>query len=79
MKKKKPSKRYVEYQVLVYIANGETRVKRFDTEQEMGEFIDGFLKEHPEYQSSHSDYWIDFALTGVTGDIHFFTDGVKVE
>ena len=79
MKKRKPSKRGEEYQLLVYIVNCETRIKKFATEKEMGEFIDGFNKEHPEYQETYSEHWIDFAITGVTGDAHFFTDGMVVE
>jgi hypothetical protein len=75
----KKSKRGEEYQLLVYIVKCETRIKKFATEKEMGQFIDGFLKEHPEYQEEYSENWIDFALTGVTGDVHFFTDGVAVE
>lgn len=55
------------------------RIKKFKTDQEMGEFIDAFYKKYPDYADKYSDNWVDFSVSGVTGDINFFTDGVTVE
>jgi hypothetical protein len=80
MKKvKKSVKKNKEYHLLVYVEKAALKIKRFETTQELGEFIDAFNKKHPEYANDNSDYWTDFAVTGVTGETYFFTDGLKVE
>lgn len=66
------------YHVLMYVEDTERKIKKFKTTEELGKFIDTFNKKHPEYASIDSGYWTDFAITGVTGDMHFFTDGIEV-
>lgn len=75
MKKKKA---VAPYHILVYIEKCEQRIKKFKTEKEMGKFIDNYYKLHPEYADKYSDYWVDFAVTNISGDVHFFTDSLKV-
>ena len=81
MKKKKSLKKNLNstYNLLVYVENANTKIKRFSTTQEMGAFIDSFCKEHPNYADLSSDFWIDYSITDVYGKVHFFTDGVVVE
>jgi hypothetical protein len=74
--KKKTTK---PYNLLVYVEDSNTRIKRFETELEMGEFVDNFYKTYPNYAELYSDNWVDHAITGVTGEVHFFTDGLEVE
>jgi hypothetical protein len=79
MKNKKSAKKTDSFNLLVYVEKCSPKMKKFESEREMGEFIDNFYKTYPDYMSSDSDYWIDFAVTGVTGEVHFFTDGVELE
>ena len=72
-KKNKP------YHLLVYVANCETKVKRFETTEAMGKFIDKFNKKYPESEASESGYWTDYSITDISGEVYFFTDGMKVE
>lgn len=76
---KKVSKNAKEYNILVYVEDCSIKIKKFDTAKEMGKFIDKFNKENPDYANPSSDNWIDYCVTGITGDIHFFTDGITVE
>lgn len=78
MKKSQKAKKGEVYQILVYMEEGETKLKRFRTTDELGKFIDAFNKVHPESQAGETGYWTDFAITGITGDVHFFTDGMEV-
>ena len=75
MKKKKSE----VYDLLVYVEDCSQKIKRFDSSEKMGKFIDKFYKKHPDYASNNADNWIDYAITGVTGSVHFFTDGIEVE
>ena len=77
--KKKASKKGEPYRLLMYVLDASPKVKRFDSTLEMGKFVDDFYKEHPDYLSLHSDNWIDFSVTGVTGEVFFFTDGLEIE
>lgn len=81
MKKKKTLKKNSNspYNLLVYVEYASAKIKRFETTEEMGAFVDNFYKEHPDYADYGSDFWIDYAITDVSGDVHFFTDGLAVE
>lgn len=82
MKKKSKVKKIAKaklYNLLVYVEDNSTKIKKFDTAEELGEFVDNFNKEYPDYADSSSDNWTDFAITDIQGEIYFFTDGIKVE
>lgn len=72
----KPAK---TYNLLVYVLDSTNKIKRFDSTEKMGKFIDSFLKKYPDYMSNDSGNWIDYAITDVGGEVHFFTDGLEVE
>jgi acyl-CoA hydrolase len=76
MKKKKVSK---PYNLLMYTVDASPKIRKFKTEKAMGEFIDEFYRQHPDHADQYSDNWIDYAVTEVTGEVHFFTDGLKVQ
>lgn len=76
MKKVNKSK---NYHLLYYVVDSTPKFKKFTTKESMGKFIDKFNKDHPDYLSMDSGDWIDFAITDVQGEIHFFTDGLEVE
>jgi hypothetical protein len=78
-KKKAKAKSNKPYHLLVYIEKCSTKMKKFDTKEEMGRFVDDFNKKHPDYADQYSDYWVDYAITDVSGDIHFFTDSMRVK
>lgn len=79
--KKKNTKKSVNkdvYHILMYVENCSPKMKKFKTTEELGKFVDTFNKKYPDYAAMDSGYWTDFAITGITGDLHFFTDGIKV-
>lgn len=78
MKKTSKTKNSSEYQLLMYVEDSIPKLKKFSTMEEAGKFVDKFQKKYPDYMSTESGHWIDFVVTGVTGDIHFFTDGIEV-
>jgi hypothetical protein len=61
------------------VQDAEQKIKKFNTTKELGEFIDLFVKQYPNYASDQGDNWIDYSITDVSGSIHFFTDGIEVE
>ena len=63
----------------MYVEDSEPKLKKFKTTLELGKFIDAFNKDHPEAEASNSGYWTDYCVTNITGDIHFFTDGITLE
>ena len=67
------------YQLLMYVADGTPTFKKFETTKEMGKFMDDFNKQHPDYASGDSGWWLDYAVTEVSGDIHLFTNGIEIE
>lgn len=68
-----------KYNLLVYVLDSSTKIKKFSTTKAMGSFIDKFLKKYPDYTSVESGNWIDYAITDISGEVHFFTDGLEVE
>ena len=77
--KKKTSKTTKPYHLLMYVLNCESKIKKFSTTDEMGKFIDKFNKKYPEALASESGNWTDYAITDISGDVHFFTDSIEVE
>jgi hypothetical protein len=79
--KKKPTKKTDNspYHLLFYCVDSNPKIKRFETTDELGRFIDAFNKKYPESQAQESGSWTDFCVTGIMGDVHFFTDGLQVE
>ena len=75
----KTTKTEKEYHLLMYVEDCQSKIKKFNSTKKMGEFIDQFLKDNPDYASNLSDNWIDYTVTNITGDVHFFTDSMKVE
>ena len=80
MKKiKKNDNKNEEYSLLHYVEGCSPKLKRFSSSKEMGKFVDEFYKKYPDYMEEYSDNWVDFAITGIKGEVHFFTDGLAVE
>lgn len=78
--KKSPSKKTKEaYHLLMYCVDCSPMIKKFSTTEKMSKFIDDFQKQFPDYMSIDSGNWIDYCVLGVTGEVHFFTDGLKVK
>lgn len=69
----------VGYNLLMYVEDSEPKIKRFNSNKEASNFVDRFQKKYPDYMSSDSGNWIDYMVSGVTGDVFFFTDGITVE
>lgn len=67
------------YHILMYVLDSTPKLKRFETIQEMGRFIDKFNKKYPESEASNSGNWTDLAITYIKGEVHFFTDGMELE
>jgi len=78
-KAKKTTRKGKKYNLLMYVEDCNPKIKRFDSPKEVGEFICEFNKKHPDYMSPDSDNWIDYCILGVVGEVHFFTDGLKVQ
>jgi hypothetical protein len=76
-KQKKATKK--AYSLLMYVEDSNPKIKRFDTQEELGKFADKFIKDHPGYASMEADSWLDYAVTNIVGSVHFFTDGLEVE
>ncbi len=76
---KKKSQKTKKYNLLMYVADSSPKIKRFDSMEKMGKFVEKFHKKYPEHMCANSGYWIDYVVTGVTGEVHFFTDGIKVQ
>lgn len=66
------------YHLLMYVLNSSPKLKRFYAMEEMEIFINKFHKKYPEVEAASSGYWIDFIVTNISGDVHFFTDGISV-
>lgn len=67
------------YHLLVYVEDSNLKIKKFKTTRSMGEFMDKFLKNHPDYASNSGDSWLEFSVTNVTGGVDFFTTGIELK
>ena len=67
------------HHILKYTENCSPKLKRFESTKEMGKFMDSFNKEHPDSEAEDTGYWLDFAIVGVIGQVHFFTEGLALE
>ena len=76
--KKKSSKTEV-YHILMYVLDSTPKLKKFSSMELMHKFVNKFQKKYPDQEAVNSGYWIDFVISGVTGDVTFFTDGISLE
>ena len=67
------------YNTLFYVENSTPILQKFDTMEEMGKFVAKFQKKYPDHMSIDSGNWIDYVISDVRGDVHFFTDGIVVK
>jgi hypothetical protein len=67
------------YNLLMYTEDSSPKIKRFNTLQQAQDFVDKFNKKYPDHMSFDSGSWIDYLVTEVSGNVHFFTDGITVE
>jgi hypothetical protein len=79
MKKTKKKKSKQKYHLLMYIEDSNPKLKKFLSTQEMGKFIDEFGKKYPGQEAADAGFWIDFAITNVGGEVHFFTNDNYLE
>jgi hypothetical protein len=66
------------YNLLVYVEDSTTKIKRFSSTKKLGAFIESFVKKYPDYMHQYSDNWIDFSITEIAGRVDFFTDGIEM-
>lgn len=78
MKKSKKNKSS-KYNLLMYVEKSSPKIKRFESLEEMGKFVEKFQKKHPDHMSTNADNWVDYAVTDITGEVYFFTDGLEVQ
>jgi hypothetical protein len=76
--KKTKKKAKEKYHLLMYCEDSAPMIKKFDTTEKLSKFIQDFQKRYPDHMSLDSGYWIDYAVTEVEGEVHFFTDGITV-
>ena len=67
------------YNLLVYVLNSTPHMRKFDTMEQMGKFVEKFQKKYPDYMSIDSGNWIDYVISDIRGEISFFTDGISVK
>lgn len=72
-------KKTKEYNLLVYVDDSILKMKKFYSFEEMGKFVAKFQKKYPDHLASDSGYYIDYCITKIRGDIHFFTDGIDLK
>lgn len=63
----------------MYVVDSNPKIKKFGSTKELGKFMDDFWKKYPDHLAADSGNWIDYCVTEVSGDVHFFTDGLEVE
>jgi hypothetical protein len=78
-KNKKSTKENQVYYLAAYVLDSNPKMKKFDSFEKMGKFVKEFQEEHPDHMSIDSGDWIDFVITGIVGDVYFFTDGIELE
>jgi hypothetical protein len=63
-----------KFHLVYYVADSTAYLKKFKTIKALNEFV-------LEFQSQHLDpmdgYWIDFAVTNVTGDILHYEENIE--
>ena len=85
MTKKKVSKKAKKlisgppYHLVMYVEDGNPKIRKFDSPEKLGTFVKEFQKEYPDYMEMGSDNWIDYVVMDIMGDVFFFTDGITIE
>ena len=64
--KKKTKK--TKYNLLMYVVNCSQKIKRFDDIKDLNKFVAKFDLKYPDAMAAETGYWIDYAVTGVTGE-----------
>jgi hypothetical protein len=65
--KKKAKK--TKYNLLMYVANSSPKIKRFDDIKDLNSFVAKFDLKYPDATAGETGYWIDYAVTGITGEL----------
>lgn len=63
----------------MYNVGCSPKIKKLSSAKKMNEFIDTFYKKYPDRAAQYSDNWIDYKVTGVTGDVIMLASGIDVE
>lgn len=63
----------------MYVVDSSPKMRKFKSLEDMATFVDKFQKKYPDHMAMESGHWIDYVITGVTGEVTFFTDGIKLE
>lgn len=66
MKKSTSSKKY---HLLAYVENSSSRLKKFNSLKALNKFVHDFNKKYPDHLAVQTGYWIDYCITGITGDV----------
>lgn len=66
------------YHLVMYVENSTPFIKKFVSLKKTQEFVDKFEKKYPDEAAMESGYWIDFVITGVTGKLAMYTDGIEI-
>ena len=67
------------YILLMYVLDSSPKIKKFESMDKAQKFVERFQKKYPDHMAVNSGNWIDYLVTGISGQVHFFTDGIKVE
>jgi hypothetical protein len=71
-------KKQVKHHLLMYVVNSSPAIKKFTSMDKMEKFVKEFQKKYPDEDAINTGSWIDYVVTGVTGEIYFFVDGIEV-
>lgn len=61
-----------KFHILYLIEGCSPKLRKFKTIKALKAFVEGFEKKH----KGHDDYWIDYAVTNVTGEILIYDESV---
>jgi hypothetical protein len=67
-KKAKKTKKTPKFHLCVYVEDCGTKIKKFSTVKALNDFVLDFTAQYPDQREG--DNWIDYVVTGVTGEIH---------
>lgn len=60
-----------KYHLVKYVYNSEPRLRTFKTLKAMNQWVSTYTKKHVDPENG---YWIDFSITGITGEITILDD-----
>lgn len=67
-----------KFHLLHYVSECTPKLKKFKTIKDLDTFVRDFEKKHPPGDRT-GDYWIDYAVTNVTGLIYFYDESMDLE